>query len=60
MWRDICLANRPAMLQELDAYINRLAQIRGLIADGDGAALAKVFEHARNARTAWANNHSKK
>lgn len=59
MWRDICLANRSAMLQELDAYINRLAQIRGLIEAGDGTALAELFEHARNARADWANSHCK-
>lgn len=59
MWRDICLANRPAMLAELDAYIARLQQIRALIDAEEGSALAEVFEHARNARTDWANNHSK-
>lgn len=59
MWRDICLANRPAMLQELDAYIARLSQIRSLIDAQDGDALAEAFEHARNARTDWANSHSK-
>lgn len=59
MWRDICLANRPAMLDELDAYIARLQQIRALIDAEDGMALAALFEHARNARTEWANSHSK-
>jgi prephenate dehydrogenase len=59
MWRDICLANRPAMLQELDAYMARLAQIRSLIDAQDGDALAEAFEHARNARTDWANSHNK-
>ena len=54
MWRDICLANRDAMLQELSAYIDRLGQIRHLIEANDGNQLAEVFEHARNARTAWA------
>lgn len=60
MWRDICLANRDAMLAELDAYGARLAVIRRLIAANDGAALAAAFEHARTARTAWAENHQKK
>lgn len=57
MWRDICLANRDAMLQELDAYARQLATIRGLIADNDGEGLAALFEHARTARTAWAEAH---
>lgn len=59
MWRDICLANRPAMLTELDAYIVRLQLIRDLIDRNNGPELAAVFEHARNARTEWANSHSK-
>jgi prephenate dehydrogenase len=59
MWRDICLANRSAMLQELDAYASRLAHIRSLIEANDGAGLAEVFEHARNARIAWANTQHK-
>ncbi len=54
MWRDICLANRDAMLLELDAYIARLCGIRELIDTHDGQKLAEVFNHAREARTAWA------
>jgi len=54
MWRDICLANHDAMLNELDAYIQRLASIRQLIDTNDGKQLANVFDHARTARTAWA------
>ena len=60
MWRDICLANRDAMLNELDAYIARLADIRRLIQANDGKSLAAAFEHARNARTAWADTQQKK
>jgi prephenate dehydrogenase len=54
MWRDICLANREAMLQEMDAYIARLQAIRALIETENGQQLADVFSHAREARTAWA------
>jgi prephenate dehydrogenase len=60
MWRDICLANRDAMLDELDAYIARLADIRRLIQANDGKSLAAAFEHARNARNAWADTQQKK
>lgn len=60
MWRDICLANRDAMLQELDAYTRQLAAIRGLIAESNGERLAALFEHARDARTAWAEAHQAK
>ncbi|MDR2219817.1 MAG: prephenate dehydrogenase/arogenate dehydrogenase family protein [Methylobacillus sp.] len=58
MWRDICLANRPALLAELDAYTARLQQMRELISAEDGHALAEIFEHASNARNAWANSRN--
>jgi prephenate dehydrogenase len=53
MWRDICLANRDALLQELKQYANELGTIRKLIAKGDGAALEKLFTAARDARNNW-------
>jgi prephenate dehydrogenase len=53
MWRDICLANRDRLLQELKSYANELGSIRKLIEKGDGAALEKLFAGARNARNKW-------
>ena len=53
MWRDICLANREALLGEMDTYLAQLKQMRGMIAASDGEELGKVFEMARNARNAW-------
>jgi prephenate dehydrogenase len=53
MWRDICLANRDALLQELKLYANELGTIRKLISKGDGAALEKLFTAARDARNKW-------
>ena len=53
MWRDISLANRDALLGELDAYLAQLTQLRGLLASGDGAALEVVYANARRARRAW-------
>lgn len=50
MWRDICLANRGALLQQLVGYEAELARIKQLIEQGDGEALEKLFEHARDAR----------
>ena len=52
MWRDICLANRDALLAELDAYLAQVNQVREAIANGDGAELERVFEIARTARNA--------
>ncbi|ACR28060.1 prephenate dehydrogenase [Burkholderia glumae] len=53
MWRDVCLANREALLDELDAYTRVLARLRAAIEAGDAAALEAVFTRSRAARTAW-------
>ena len=53
MWRDICLANRDRVLQELKSYANELGMIRKLIQKGDAAALEKLFAGARDARNKW-------
>ena len=53
MWRDISLANRDALLGELDAYLAQLTTLRGHLAAGDGAALEAVYGNARRARRAW-------
>lgn len=53
MWRDICLANRDALLQELDAYQGQLNRLRVLLEQGNGAALEQVFAQASQARQAW-------
>jgi prephenate dehydrogenase len=53
MWRDICLANRDRLLQELKLYANELGSIRRLIDKGDGAGLEKLFAAARDARDKW-------
>lgn len=56
MWRDICVANRQALLAELDAYLAELAWLRALLIQGDGAGLEKLFAEASDARNAWAAN----
>jgi len=53
MWRDISLANRNALLTEIDEYAARLADVRAMIEHSDAAALDAVFSNARNARRAW-------
>jgi prephenate dehydrogenase len=53
MWRDISLANRTALLTEIDEYAARLAEVRAMIAAADAAALDAVFTNARDARRAW-------
>lgn len=53
MWRDVCVANRVALLDELDAYTAVLARLRAAIEAADGAALESVFARSRVARTEW-------
>lgn len=53
MWRDICVANRQALIGELDAYTAELARLRALLADGNGTALEATFALARTARNDW-------
>ncbi|MHB1591040.1 MAG: prephenate dehydrogenase [Sulfuricella sp.] len=53
MWRDICLANREALLKELEGYQAQLARLHAMLGQGDGAALEQVFSHASAARNKW-------
>lgn len=54
MWRDICIANRQALLAELDQYLAELAYLRALLLSADGDRLEQLFGEARQARNAWA------
>jgi prephenate dehydrogenase len=53
MWRDICIANRDALLPLIDDYMKELELARGVIENGDGDALETLFERARDARRRW-------
>ncbi|MDR5804304.1 prephenate dehydrogenase/arogenate dehydrogenase family protein [Caballeronia sp. LZ001] len=53
MWRDICVANRAALLAELDDYAAVLARFRAAIDASDGAALEAAFARSRVARKEW-------
>jgi prephenate dehydrogenase len=56
MWRDISLANKTALLDELSAYQNELAQLKQLLTNNDGDGLQALFERASVARNAWIKN----
>ncbi len=53
MWRDVALANRAALLSELDAYLDALQTLRRAVSDEDAAALLDIFSRARTAREHW-------
>jgi prephenate dehydrogenase len=59
MWRDICLANRVALLEELDRYRAQLDELRDALQRGDGVALEQTFDIARSARRNWAEGKAK-
>jgi prephenate dehydrogenase len=53
MWRDISLANRDALLTELDAYLAQLGKLRAQLAAFDGPGLEAVYTNAQRARREW-------
>ncbi len=53
MWRDICIANRNALVPLLDGTISELETARAALAAGDGEALEAMFRMARQARARW-------
>jgi prephenate dehydrogenase len=53
MWRDICLANRAAVLSELTRYESHLEELRRALEAADGNFLEAVFARAREARNGW-------
>ncbi len=53
MWRDIALANRAALLDEVTDYRRKLAEFERLLGENDGQALQDLFARAQTARNAW-------
>lgn len=53
MWRDIALANRAALLTEMDAYLAALRTLREAVETHDAHTLLELFSRARTARENW-------
>ena len=60
MWRDISLANREALLKELQSYQQALAALSSLLENGDSTGLRARFERASRARNDWAQSQELK
>ena len=53
MWRDVCLANKDAILTELDRYLVHAQQLREMIAASDADNLLSEFCRASEMRLNW-------
>jgi prephenate dehydrogenase len=53
MWRDICMANRSALMDELGRYMQELEVIHEALAEGDADRLEEIFSLARDVRGNW-------
>ena len=56
MWRDIFLTNGPEVLAILDDYLDKLEELRSLIAQSDVDDLQTVLNRASQARDAFTKN----
>jgi len=54
MWRDISLANKSALLSEIDAFERELSTLKNFLKNDDGNGLRTLFERASKARNDWA------
>jgi prephenate dehydrogenase len=54
MWRDIAIANRPALLQAIDLFSEHLLALRSAIDEQQADTLLATFSRAKDARDAFA------
>jgi len=54
MWRDICLANRDAVLNMLERFNHDLASLSTALQAGDGNHILQIFSDAKSARDGFA------
>ena len=59
MWRDISLANKNALLDELQAYQAEISALQQLLKNEDSQGLQAMFECASRARQAWQKEREK-
>jgi len=50
MWQDICLANKDALLENLEHFMGDLQQVKSALEKGDGEFLKQVFQRAKQSR----------
>ncbi|MFA7095990.1 MAG: prephenate dehydrogenase/arogenate dehydrogenase family protein [Gammaproteobacteria bacterium] len=60
MWRDICLANREAILHVLQRFVNELGGLTDAMRAGDAEHVLALFARAKAARDRYVNNSNGK
>ena len=50
MWRDICLENKTAILEMVEAYQKTLEEIKSMMVSSDAKGLFEVFDQAKTTR----------
>jgi prephenate dehydrogenase len=60
MWRDICLANRDAILAMIERFEEDIAALAGAIRERDAERLLVLFQDAKTARDAFADQQAAK
>jgi len=50
MWRDICIANRDALVPMLERFSTEMVALAEVIRRGDGERLHAIFQRAKDAR----------
>ncbi len=55
MWRDICLANREALLLVMERFQADMAVLGNAIRDRDETRILQIFQQAKSARDAFAD-----
>jgi prephenate dehydrogenase len=53
MWRDICMANREALMRELQQYAAELFVLHQALENNDATKLEEMFSLAREIRSGW-------
>ena len=57
MWRDIAIANRSAILDELQTFQQQLEYLRAALFDQDTVTLMELFSRAQQSRLDWLMQH---
>jgi prephenate dehydrogenase len=60
MWRDIALANKEALVADLEAYQKQVAELTARLKAADAVELERIFEAARSARSEWLDRTRKR